>query len=121
MSEERTAVSKIILAYRMKLGNGKGPLTYRDFAAKLSDGFNSPIPHQSVESWEKAKYLPTTALLINLSNMISDWREDFANDILAAMYPTRFEPTGNIGKEILGWQDPASAMPPAPLNRKATK
>ena len=101
MSKSTNSVGAIIGAYRTEMGNGKGPLSYRDFASKLSDGFSVRIPFQSIESWEKGRWNPSMAFLDSLANMTTDWRHDFANDLLAAMYPLRFEPTGSIGKRIL--------------------
>jgi hypothetical protein len=97
----QTAVGQIIEAYRKELGDGKGPLPYREFAAKLSADFSTPVPHQSIESWEKGRWNPSMPFLDALATMTRDWRHDFANDLLASLYPMRFRPTGKIGKRIL--------------------
>ena len=101
MNEIQNAVGQIIEAYRAEIGNGKGLLPYREFAAKLSEGFSTPIPHQSIESWEKGKWNPSMPFLDGLSRMTTDWRHDFANDLIAALYPLRLKPTGKVGKRIL--------------------
>lgn len=95
-------IGQIIEAYRKEYGNGNGPLSYRDFADKLSEGFSVKVPFQSIEAWEKGKWIPGMMFLDSLSNMTTDWRHDFANDLLAVLLPMRFEPTGEIGKTILG-------------------
>jgi hypothetical protein len=100
-SNPKDAIGQIIEAYRIEVGNGQGPISYRDFAAKLSEGFSSPVPHQSIEAWEKGKWNPSMAFLDSLANMTTDWRHTFASDLLAALYPVRFKPVGEIGKRIL--------------------
>jgi len=116
MNETNGAIGQIIAAYRAEISGGKGSLTYREFAAKLSEGFSTPIPHQSIEAWEKGRWNPGMPFLDGIGRMTSDWRHDFASDLLAALYPMRFTPTGKIGKRILiqeGQECPkqAEAMP----------
>jgi hypothetical protein len=101
MSETKSPVQQIVAAYRDKLGDGKEALQYREFAAKLSEGFSTLVPFQSIEAWENGRWNPSMAFLDSLANMMTDWRHDFASDLLAALYPLRFKPTGKIGKHIL--------------------
>lgn len=104
MSDEtnpESVIGQIIKAYREEMGDGRGCLTYREFAARLSEGFSNPIPFQSIEAWEKGRYNPGMPFLDGIGRMTNDWRSDFANDLLAALYPMRFFPTGKIGKRLL--------------------
>ena len=57
----KRAVSDIITAYRIILGDEKAPLSLRSFASSLSEvlqPLDGNISHQSIKNWEDQAFMP---------------------------------------------------------------
>lgn len=93
-------ISQIVRAYRAEQA-----LTLREMANALKDQLRETrfanLSAQAVGLWEKGTN-PFPVFLLRVSRTYADWRRDFALDCLAAMEPDLYEPTGAIGREILG-------------------
>ncbi len=97
----KRAVADIVFAYRQILGEPGRPQSLRDFSASLSaalEPLGGTVSHQTVKNWEDRANLPKLTLLRQLMLYASDWRRDFAADMLSAMDPERFDPVTEIGR-----------------------
>lgn len=102
-------IQEIVKAYRRNQGNGK-PQSMRAFAAELSTplaALQMKITYGSIQHWEAGKYEPNDESLHALVMFAhpQSWQWNFANDLKAAKYPGVHQPTGEIGKRILGLED----------------
>lgn len=97
----KRAISSIVRTYRSLQRRREHPLSFRDFAAALSEvlePIGGAISHQSVKNWEDETHLPeafTMKLLVIHAN--NNWQKDFAKDILAALHPEEYEPATEAG------------------------
>lgn len=105
MKRTKRAVADVVFAYRHIIGEPNKPLSFRDFAAQLSDvlsAVNHQVSHQTVKNWEDRTHLPRiysiSALLHQAPN---DWRRDFAEDMLAVIRPNLYQPATDIGHRAL--------------------
>jgi len=65
-----------------------GKRTLRDFASKLTDGVGGlGITGQAVHYWIHGVYKPSISNLMTLITQTSDWRRDFALEVLKEVYP----------------------------------
>jgi hypothetical protein len=76
-------VPEILKKYR----NGK---SLREFAGQLSEKLPVAISHQAIKFWEDGTYMPRYYNIIPLTMHYSDWRRDFALEILAVVAPDLF-------------------------------
>ena len=97
----RRAVADIVYAYRQILGEHGSPISLRDFADTLNEiltSLSEDISHQTVKNWEDRVHLPRTHYMIFIAlQSPNDWRQDFAQDILAALRPKLYRPATEIG------------------------
>ena len=102
-SQTKRAVARITLHYRRLLSASRRPATLREFAAWLSEALvphNRRISHQSVKNWSDQRYLPDRYLMLQIARGAQhDRRGDFAQDILAAIEPERYQPATSVGQE----------------------
>ena len=101
----KKAVAQIVREYRQLAGSPHRPATLRAFAAALSTPLASiqrSISYQSVKNWCDRRYLPDPFVMLQLSHAArSDWRGDFAEDILAAVLPDTYRPATEIGRRAI--------------------
>lgn len=77
-------------------------LTYRGFAQALNESLrDTNVSHQSISNWEKAKNEPETDFLLVCMVTYSDWRMQFAIDMLCAKLPRVFQ-HGNEKQLMIG-------------------
>ncbi len=101
-----TPVQQIVAEWRKKVGNGSGPLPYREFATRLNndlEGVN--ISYQAIANWEAGINEPDIIKLLAMraktSANKSDWRYQFSGDLLAARMPDVYQPGSPIGQAAL--------------------
>lgn len=106
----KQAISAIVRAHRALQGEGKRPLSLRDFAAALSEvlsPYGGKVSHQSVKNWEDRVFLPSPFHMMQISmHAPYDWRRDFAEDVLAALQPDLYQPATQIGTQALAVHKP---------------
>lgn len=97
---QKRAVSDIVYAYRQLQGRKGVACSLRDFTKYLNQMLKEEefdIVHQTVKNWEDRKTLPGMFLLHVLRSTATDWRRDFAQDLLAALRPDKYHPATAIG------------------------
>jgi len=67
-----------------KYRNGQ---SLRKFAASLSEKLPEPISYMAIKFWEDGTHKPRYYNIIPLTTHYSDWRRDFALEILAVLRP----------------------------------
>lgn len=114
MLPAKRAVAQIVREYRILTGTSAGQATLRAFAANLTDALVSIdrcISYQSIKNWQDRRYLPDRFLMLRLGEIAShDWRGEFAEDILAAIYPDSYEPATEIGRRAIRAHKNAAAL-----------
>lgn len=94
-------VSDVVYAYRQMQGRGGTPASLRAFSHSLNEvlrPYQMGIVHQTVKNWEDRHSLPEIYILGSLRRHATDWRRDFAQDLLAALLPEDIEPATEIGR-----------------------
>jgi len=100
----RRMVSDIVYAYRMIQGDGESPASLRAFCAALNEAlaaYQMSIVHQTVKNWEDRRSLPAVYILGALRRNATDWRRDFAIDLLSALMPETIAPVTDVGRRAL--------------------
>lgn len=62
-------------------------LTLRGFAEALSEKIENDLSHATIINWRDGKSVPETDLLIDIAAAYTDWRLDFALDLLNEKHP----------------------------------
>lgn len=95
MNETTNQGALITAQYRKQLG-----LTYRGFADALNEHLvHTSVTHATVQNWEKGMTDPKMDFLWIVLINHSDWRADWAVDMLCATLPEAFSPT--IDKHLI--------------------
>ena len=101
----RRAVADIIFAYRNIQGEAGRPLSYRGFAAALSQvlkPLGAGVSHQAIRHWENRIHLPRIFLMLQLAlHAPEDWRRDLAEDTLGVMRPNIYRVSSHVGERAL--------------------
>lgn len=101
----KQAISKIVRMYRILQRRSNYPLSYREFAASLSNALEpvgGNIAHQTVKNWQDKRHIPKiiTLKLLEIHSKIV-WQKDFARDILAVLDPENYQPATLIGEQAV--------------------
>lgn len=73
-------VTEIVKKYR----NGK---TLREFSQEISEKLPVLISYQTIKNWEDGVNIPHYFTIVPLAMHYTDWRRDFALEVLAAINP----------------------------------
>lgn len=85
MDAKKYKVSQIVKRYQ-------GDDSLRSFASKLTDGVEGlGLSGQAVHYWQNGVFLPSLNTLMTLITQTSDWRRDFAIEILKEIHPDVFK------------------------------
>lgn len=101
----KLAVAEIVLSYRQIQGDEGRLLSLREFAEKLTAivaPYGGSISHQTVKNWQDKTNLPNRFFLIQIhAHAPTDWRRDFAQDVLAVIIPDQYSPATETGKRAI--------------------
>jgi len=65
--------------------------TLRSFAEALTQSVRSNLTHASIHNWRRGKQEPETDFLLQCLIAYSDWRQDWALEMLQAKLPEVFD------------------------------
>lgn len=101
----KTAVAQIVREYRLLHSGAQRLAPLRTFAAALSEALqpvDRSVSYQTIKNWGDRRYLPNPFTMLQIAQGArSDWRGDFAEDILAVLHPETYLPASEIGRRAL--------------------
>lgn len=96
---KKRAVMRLVAQYRETYD-----LALRGFAEALTDvlsEYGEKISYQTIKNWGDGRYFPNPFKLLQISQESLNWQGDFAEDMLAVLYPETYSPTSEIGRRVV--------------------